>query len=93
MAKNDQSQSSNESTRVERILGFMAVGLIGTSVLVMMITLIIGLVESSQSANSYESISLPTALVAYPQLGLPAGAFCIIAMVALSVVRRSKSNR
>ncbi len=93
MAKNEKSQPKNEASRAERILGFMAVGLISTSVLVMMITFVIGLVESSQSNNSYESISLPTALVAYPQLGLPAGAFCIIAMVALSVFRRSRSNR
>lgn len=93
MAKKDTTQPTNESSRVERILGFMAVGLVGSSVLVMMVTFAIGLIESSQNSNSYEAISLPTVLVAYPQLGLPAGAFCIIAMVALSVVRRSRSNR
>jgi hypothetical protein len=93
MAKNTKPQPSYESSRAERILGFMAVGIISTSVLVMLLTFVVGLVESNENANAFESVSLPTALVAYPQIGLPLGAFCIIAMVAISVARRSKSNR
>jgi hypothetical protein len=60
----------------------MAVGLIGTSILVMFATLLLAL----------SSTSLLPILVFYPQIGLIVGAGCIIALLIVSLRRRAREN-
>jgi hypothetical protein len=60
----------------------MAVGLIGTSIIVMVITLLLSL----------STHNLMPILVFYPQIGLVAGAICIIALLIVSLRRRAREN-
>jgi FtsH-binding integral membrane protein len=82
MAKETKSAHKNETPRLENILAFMAVGLIGTSIIVMVITLL----------TSLTTHTLWPILVFYPQIGLIAGAACIIALLIVSLRRRSREN-
>lgn len=82
MAKQTQTSNKSVTSRAENILAFMAVGLIGTSILVMVITLLLAL----------SSTSLMPILVFYPQIGLIAGAGCIIALLIVSLRRRAREN-
>jgi hypothetical protein len=82
MAKQTRTSDKSAGSRLENILAFMAVGLIGTSILVMVATLILSL----------SSTSLWPIMVFYPQLGLIAGAACIIALLIANLRRRSREN-
>jgi FtsH-binding integral membrane protein len=82
MAKQTKSAHKSEAPRLENILAYMAVGLIGTSIIVMVITLLLSL----------SSTKLMPILVFYPQFGLIAGAICIIALLIVSLRRRAREN-
>jgi FtsH-binding integral membrane protein len=82
MAKQTKSAHKSETPRLENILAFMAVGLIGTSIIVMVITLLLSL----------STHTLMPILVFYPQIGLIAGAACIIALLIVSLRRRAREN-
>jgi FtsH-binding integral membrane protein len=82
MAKQTKSAHKNETPRLENILAYMSVGLIGTSIIVMVITLLLSL----------STHSLWPIMVFYPQIGLIAGAACIIALLIVSLRRRTREN-
>jgi FtsH-binding integral membrane protein len=82
MAKQTKTSHKTETPRIENILAYMAVGLIGTSILTMVTTLLLSLTTHS----------LWPILVFYPQIGLIAGAACIIALLVVSLRRRSREN-
>ena len=82
MAKEIQTSNKSAGSRLENILAFMAVGLIGTSIVVMVVTLLLSL----------SSTSLMPILVFYPQIGLIAGAGCIIALLIVNLRRRAREN-
>ena len=82
MAKQTETSNKSAGSRLENILAFMAVGLIGTSILVMFVTLLLAL----------SSTSLLPILVFYPQIGLVVGAGCIIALLIVSLRRRAREN-
>ena len=82
MAKQTKSAHKSETPRLENILAYMAVGLIGTSIIVMVITLLLSL----------STHNLMPILVFYPQIGLIAGAACIIALLIVSLRRRAREN-
>ena len=91
MAKQTNTQPDNSSSRVERILSFMAIGLIATSVLCILATLILALVF--HNANTAKAaVVLPAFMSLYPFIGLSVGALCIIGVVVASIVRRSRTN-
>jgi hypothetical protein len=82
MAKETLTSNKSAGSRLENILAFMAVGLIGTSIIVMVITLLLAL----------SSTSLWPILIFYPQIGLIAGAACIISLLIVSLRRRAREN-
>lgn len=83
MAKQTKTSHKTETPRLENILAFMAVGLIGTSILVMIVTLLMSL----------STHVLWPIMIFYPQIGLIAGAACIIALLIVSLRRRARENR
>jgi FtsH-binding integral membrane protein len=83
MAKETKTSHKTETPRLENILAYMAVGLIGTSIIVMVITLLLSL----------STHNLWPILVFYPQIGLIAGAGCIIGLLIVSLRRRARENR
>lgn len=83
MAKETLTSNKSAGSRLENILAFMAVGLIGTSIIVMVITLLLAL----------SSTSLWPILIFYPQIGLIAGAACIISLLIVSLRRRARENQ
>ena len=82
MAKQTKTSHKTETPRLENILAYMAVGLISTSILVMVATLLLSLTTHD----------LWPILVFYPQIGLIAGAGCIIALLIASLRRRAREN-
>jgi FtsH-binding integral membrane protein len=82
MAKQTKTSHKNENHGLQNILAYMAVGLVGTSIIVMVITLLLSL----------STHVLAPILVFYPQIGLIAGAACIIALLIVSLRRRSREN-
>lgn len=91
MAKKKTSAEESKASRVETVLAYMAAGLIGTSILGMLAALIIAATGSSTPEVGKQT--LPAFLVFYPQLGLIAGAICIIALLVTSARRRARANR
>lgn len=91
MAKQSKKPTNNPSSRLESIFAYMAVGLIGTSILAMLAALIIAATGSSTPGIGQQV--LPPVLVFYPQFGLVAGAASIIALLIASISRRSRENR
>ena len=83
MAKETRTSHKSETPRLENILAYMAVGLIGSSILVMLATLLMSL----------STHVLWPIMVFYPQIGLIAGAGCIIALLIVSLRRRTRENR
>lgn len=83
MAKQTRTSHKNQAGRLESILAYMAAGLVGTSVIVMVITLLVSL----------STHNLPAILVFYPQFGLIAGGACIVALLIVSLLRRSRENK
>ena len=83
MAKETGTSHKSETPRLENILAYMAVGLIGSSILVMLVTLLMSL----------STHVLWPIMVFYPQIGLVAGAGCIIGLLIVSLRRRARENR
>ena len=78
MAKNDNR------SKVEIILGSMAIGVIGLSILSMFSTLLLVFLGVSE---------LPPILAQLPLIGLPIGFLIIIAMLIAAMIRRSREAR
>ena len=69
--------------QIETTLAYMAVGVIGLSIVSMLITL--GL-----SALGFSNF--PVVLAQLPMIGLPIGFLIIVAMLIVSIIRRTKEN-
>lgn len=78
MAKNDNR------SKIEIILGSMAIGVIGLSILSMFSTLLLVFLGVSE---------LPPVLAQLPLIGLPIGFLIIIAMLIAAMIRRSREAR
>jgi len=78
MAKNDKPRT------LEQVLGSMAVGVIGLSILSLLTTLLLVLIGVNE---------LPVVLAQLPLIGLPVGFLIIIAMLIASIIRRSREAR
>lgn len=78
------ASASGPSSRVETVLAYMAVGVIGVSLVSMLIVLV------SSAAGAAKNFAL---LAQIPLIGLPLGALLIIALVVTGVTRRSRENR
>jgi FtsH-binding integral membrane protein len=91
MAKQSKNPANNPASRLESIFAYMAVGLIGTSILAMVAALLIAATGSSTPALGEQV--LPPVLVFYPQFGLVAGAASIIALLITNISRRNRENR
>lgn len=78
MAKNDNR------SKTEIILGSMAIGVIGLSILSMFSTLVLVFLGVSE---------LPPILAQLPLIGLPIGFLIIIAMLIAAMIRRSREAR
>jgi FtsH-binding integral membrane protein len=91
MAKQSKNPANNPASRLESIFAYMAVGLIGTSILAMIAALLIA-ATGSNTPTLGEQI-LPPVLVFYPQFGLVAGAASIIALLITNISRRNRENR
>ena len=78
MAKN------NNPRRLEQVLGGMAVGVIGLSILSLLTTLLMVFLGVD---------NLPVILAQLPLIGLPVGFLIIISMVAAAIIRRSREAR
>ena len=77
--------------RIENILAYMAVGLIGTSILAMLVALVMA--ATGSATPSVGKTVLPPILIFYPQFGLAAGALCIILLLIVGIRRRTRENR
>jgi len=86
-----KTPANKPAPRLESVLAFMAVGLIGTSILAMLATLIIAATGSATPGLGQQL--LPPILVFYPQIGLIAGAASIIGLLITNIRRRSRENR
>jgi FtsH-binding integral membrane protein len=91
MTKKSLSDTQDATSKLETVFAYMAVGLIGTSVLVMLATLIIA--ATGTATPSVGKVVVPPIMIFYPQFGLAAGALSIIALLIASMKRRSKANR
>ena len=78
MAKN------NNPRRLEQVLGAMAVGVIGLSVISILTTLLMVF---------FGVENLPVILAQLPLIGLPIGFLIIIAMLVAAIIRRSREAR
>ena len=78
MAKN------NNPRRLEQVLGAMAVGVIGLSVISILTTLLMVF---------FGAEDLPVILAQLPLIGLPVGFLIIIAMLVAAIIRRSREAR
>ncbi|MCF8528780.1 MAG: hypothetical protein K9G13_02595 [Aquiluna sp.] len=68
----------------ETTLAYMAVGVIGASILSMLLTLVAALLGFTE---------LPVVFAQLPLIGLPIGFLIIVTMLIFSIIRRSKENR
>ena len=78
MAKN------NNPRRLEQVLGGMAVGVIGLSILSLLTTLLMVFLGVD---------NLPVILAQLPLIGLPVGFLIIISMLVAAIIRRSRQAR
>jgi hypothetical protein len=81
-----QSNSKQESNpgRIERMLAYMAAGVIGLSVLSILITLISQMFESNGGLAIFRQI---------PVIGLPLGFILVLVLLIVSMSRRAKESR
>ena len=91
MAKQTKTPANKPASRLETFFAYAAVGLIGTSIIAMLATLIIAATGSATPGLGQQL--LPPILVFYPQFGLIAGAASIIGLLITNVRRRSRENR
>ncbi|MCX8529688.1 MAG: hypothetical protein ORN27_06450 [Rhodoluna sp.] len=73
-----------QKTRVENALAFMMAGVIGISILAILVVLVAYLLNFHQ---------LPPLLALLPMIGLPFGALLMIALVIVQARNRSKAKR
>ena len=78
MAKNDNPR------RLEQVLGGMAVGVTGLSILSLLTTLLMVFLGVG---------NLPVILAQLPLIGLPVGFLIIISMLVAAIIRRSREAR
>jgi hypothetical protein len=91
MAKQTKTPANKPASRLETFFAYAAVGLIGTSIIAMLATLIIAATGSATPGLGQQL--LPPILVFYPQFGLIAGAASIIGLLITNIRRRSRENR
>jgi hypothetical protein len=77
------AENPNRS-QLQTTLAYMAVGVIGVSIISMLITLLAALVGIS---------NLPTFLAQLPLIGLPIGFVLIMILLISAIISRSKKNR
>jgi len=70
--------------QLEVTLAYMAVGVIGVSILAILLTLLLTLFNVS---------NLPVLLAQLPLIGLPIGFLFIIALLIASIISRTKGNK
>ncbi len=70
--------------QLEITLAYMAVGVIGVSILAILLTLLLTLFNVS---------NLPVLLAQLPLVGLPIGFLFIIALLIASIITRTKGNK
>jgi uncharacterized integral membrane protein len=70
--------------QLEVTLAYMAVGVIGVSILAILLTLLLTLFNVS---------NLPVLLAQLPLVGLPIGFLFIIALLIASIISRTKGNK
>ncbi len=76
--------NSPQKTRVENALAFMMAGVIGISILAILVVLLAYLLNFHQ---------LPPLLALMPMIGLPFGALLMIALVIVQARNRAKDKR
>lgn len=74
----------NPASRLENVLAYMAVGVIGFSILIIGVLL---------WAYAVGVKTLPTLLPLLPFIGLPLGMLLIIALVVVSLRRRNRESK
>lgn len=81
-----QSNINEESnpSRIEKVLAYMAVGVIGLSVLSILITLVSQMFESNGGLVIFRQI---------PVIGLPVGFVLVLVLLIVSMSRKSKEAR
>lgn len=84
MPSNSKSQSESNPSRIEKILAYMAVGVIGLSVVSILITLISQMFESNGGLVIFRQI---------PVIGLPLGFILVLVLLFVSMSRRAKEAR
>lgn len=70
--------------QIEVTLAYMAVGVIGSSILAILITLLLTLFNVS---------NIPVLLAQLPLIGLPIGFLIIVILLITSIVTRTKGNK
>lgn len=75
---------SAKRSQLETTLAYMAVGIILSSILAILATLLLALFQAG---------GIPPIIVQLPLVGLPIGFVLIIVLLVVTVVRRSKENR
>ena len=75
---------NNNPRRLEQVLGGMAVGVIGLSILSLLTTLLMVFLGVD---------NLPVILAQLPLIGLPVGFLIIISMLVAAIIRRSREAR
>lgn len=85
MAKVTKATNPNPSTRLENILAYMAIGVIGTSLLAMFL----GLMAQLLFKFSPEFLGV---VMAVPFVGLPIGFILVLTLLLVNLRRRAKNN-
>jgi len=85
MSKVTKATNPNPSTRLENILAYMAIGVIGTSLLAMFL----GLMAQLLFKFSPEFLGV---VMAVPFVGLPIGFILVLTLLLVNLRRRAKNN-
>jgi cation transporter-like permease len=84
MPSNSNNQPESNPSRLEKILAYMAVGVIGLSVISILVTLISQMFENNGGLVIFRQI---------PVLGLPLGFILVLVLLVVSMSRRAKEAR
>lgn len=84
MPSNRNSRPETNPSRIEKILAYMAVGVIGLSVISILVTLISQMFESNGGLVIFRQI---------PVIGLPFGFILVLVLLIVSMSRRAKDAR
>jgi hypothetical protein len=85
MAKVVKASNPNPTSRLENILAYMAIGVIGTSLLAMFL----GLLAQLLFKFSPEFLGV---VMAVPFVGLPIGFILVLSLLLVNLRRRAKNN-